>query len=217
MENLTAYRRRDGIITGLMFLMSFTMMVVWLPLLRSVLDGDTYQWGTTFFGYTIGGAGITASLIFLVLQLAFYAVLFWSIFRARNRFVAYAMTAAWWIMVFGNLLFDIIVEGDTMFHGDTLNVHISLSMIVIPLSVIAAVLIMLWIRRDVRSNDLAISWSRRNTMLAWIILGPLPIQALLLRIGEPHATTDEIGVLISILQCLLIPLIFFPYGKVQTT
>jgi len=216
MENLTAYRRRDGIITGLMFLMAFSFLIVWLPLLRALLDGDTYQWGTTYFGTMISGAGITASLMFLVVQLAFYAVLFWSIFRAKKRMVAYLLTIVWWIHFFGNLLFDIIVNGDTMFHGDTLNVHISISMIVVPLSILAAILILLWIRRDLKSNDIEIQWSRKNKMLALLILGPLPLQAILLRVGEPHATTDEIGVLITILQCLLLPLIFFPY-KSKTT
>ena len=216
MDNLTAYRRRDGIITGLMFLIAFSFLIVWLPLLRSLLDGDTYQWGTSYFGTMISGAGITASLMFLVVQLAFYAVLFWSIFRAKKRMVAYLLTIVWWIHFFGNLLFDIILNGDTMFHGDTLNVHISISMIVVPLSILAAVLIVLWIRRDLKSHDIEIQWSRKNKMLALLILGPLPLQAILLRIGEPHATTDEIGVIITILQCLLLPLIFFPY-KSKTT
>ncbi len=216
MDKLTAYRRRDGLITGLMFLMAFTFLIVWLPLLRSILDGDTYQWGTTWFGIQISGAGITSSLFFLVIQLAFYVALFWSIFRAKNRMIAYLLSIVWWVHVFGNLLYEIAVEGDTMFHGDTLNVHVSLSMIVIPLSIVSAILIGLWIRRDMNSSGTVINWSRRNTLLALLILGPLPIQAILLRVGEPHATTDEIGVLITILQCLLLPFIFFPYAPKPT-
>ena len=94
-----------------------------------------------------------------------------------------------------------------------MNVHVSLSMIIIPLSLIAALLIGLWIRKDMGAPDITINWSRRNTILALVILGPLPIQAILLGTGEPHATTDEIGVVISILQCLLLPLIFFPYPE----
>jgi hypothetical protein len=199
-----------------MFLMAFSFLIVWLPLLRSLLDGDTYQWGTSYFGTMISGAGVTASLMFLVVQLVFYVGLFWSIFRAQKRMIAYLLTIVWWIHFFGNLLFDIIVNGDTMFHGDTLNVHISISMIVIPLSILAAVLIVLWIRRDLKSHDIEIQWSRKNKMLALLILGPLPLQAILLRIGEPHATTDEIGVIITILQCLLLPLIFFPYKSKKT-
>ena len=213
MTNLTAYRRRDGITTGLMFLIAITFLVVWLPLLRSVLDGETYQWGVNYFGVMIHGAGITTSLLFLVAQLMFYVALFWAMFRAKNRTLAYVLAGVWWVHVFGNLLFEIAREGDTMFHGETMNVHVSLSMIVIPLSLLAAVLIGLWIRKDMHSANIVINWSRRNTILALVILGPLPIQAILLGIGEPHATTDEIGVVISILQCLLLPLIFFPYPQ----
>lgn len=213
MQSHTAYRNRNGLITALLFIIAFTFLIVWLPLLRSVLDGDTYEWGLDYFGTFISGAGITLSLIFLLIQLVFYVVLFWSVFRVKNRIVAYVLVVLWWIHIFGNLLREIIVEGDTMFHGETLNVHVSLSMLVIPLSVITGLIIALWMRKDMRSADMSIPWSRRNTNMALIILGPLPIQAVLLYFGEPHATTDEIGVLITILQCMLIPLIFFPYGE----
>ena len=105
MTNLTAYRRRDGITTGLMFLISVTFLVVWLPLVRSVLDGETYQWGVNYFGTMIHGAGITSSLLFLVAQLAFYAMLFWAMFRSKNRTLAYVLAGLWWVHVFGNQLF----------------------------------------------------------------------------------------------------------------
>jgi hypothetical protein len=62
-----------------------------------------------------------------------------------------------------------------------------------------------------RAGNEAIVWSRRNTILALIILGPLPIQAILLATGEPHGLTDKIGVLISIAQCFVIPFIVRPY------
>jgi len=213
MQSHTAYRKRNGFITALMFIISFTFLIVWLPLVRSILDGDTYEWGLNYFGTNISGAGITTSLLFLVLQLAFYLAIFWSVFRIKNRLVAYVLVALWWIHIFGNLLREIIVEGDTMFHGETLNVHVSLSMLIVPLSALTALLIAIWIRKDMRSVNVTIPWSRRNTITVWIILGPLPLQAILLYFGEPHATTDEIGVFITIIQCLLIPLIFFPYGK----
>jgi len=213
MQSHTAYRSRTGLVTALLFIIAFTFLIVWLPLVRSILDGDTYEWGLNYFGTFISGAGITFSLLFLVIQLFFYVAIFWSVFRAKNRIIAYGLVVLWWIHIFGNLLREIVVEGDTMFHGDTLNVHVSLSMLVIPLSAITALIIALWIRKDIRSTDTSIPWSRRNTTMALIILGPLPIQAILLYFGEPHATTDEIGVLITILQCMMVPLIFFPYGK----
>jgi hypothetical protein len=139
-----------------------------------------------------------------------------SFYWFRNRTVHYVLLGLWWIHVFGNLLFDIAAYGDTEFHGDTLNVHLSLSMIVIPLGVIALALLVLAIRKDFKSDLSAIPWSRRNRRLALLVFGPLPIQAILLATGEPHGATDQIGVLISIAQCFLIPFVVRPYGRDET-
>ena len=97
-----------------------------------------------------------------------------------------------------------------MFHGDTLNVHISITWIVVPLATLALFMIFLVIREDLAAGGQTISWNMRNRNLMFLILGPLPIQAVLFAIGEPHALTDEIGVIISILQCLLIPIFLRP-------
>ncbi|RMZ51737.1 hypothetical protein EB822_02080 [Flavobacteriaceae bacterium PRS1] len=115
-----------------------------------------------------------------------------------------------WIHNFGNLLFDIIKNGDTEFHGDTLNVHISISMIVIPLSIIALIWIIAVIRKDKKVAEVNIPWNKSNTRKALIILAPLPIQAILYTTGEAHGLTDEISVIITIIQSFLIAIVFFP-------
>lgn len=123
------------------------------------------------------------------------------------------MLAWFWIHNFGNLLFDIIKNGDTEFHGDTLNVHISISMIVIPLSIIAFIWIIAVIIKDKNLPEVNIPWSKSNTKKALIILAPLPIQAILFATGEADGLTDEISVIITIIQSFLIAIIFFPTKK----
>jgi len=46
-----------------------------------------------------------------------------------------------------------------------------------------------------------------------IILAPLPIQAILFATGEADGLTDEISVIITIIQSFLIAIIFFPTKK----
>ena len=58
-----------------------------------------------------------------------------------------------------------------------------------------------------------VNWNPSNSKAAWIILAPLPIQILLLATGEPHGLSDEIGVILTIIQAILIPSIFLPKGK----
>lgn len=210
MKNLIAYRSSTKLTSILTFIMSLTFMIVWLPFLRAIFDGSSYQWGTVYYGLSIHGAGVNADFIFVVIQLLFYTALFFSIYWVRNRVWFYGLLIIWYFNVFGNFISEIIMNGDTMFHGDTLNVHISLTWIIIPLSLLALTLVYFVIRADRRAEEQYILWSKKNRVLLYIILGPLPVQAVLFAIGEPHGITDQIGVIMSIIQSFAIPEILRP-------
>jgi|GEM_PF-902108 len=213
MESFVAHRSASRLSTWLTLIISLTFLMVWLPLLRSVFDGSSYQWGMNYFGFQLHGAGITPSYLFLIVQLVFYVALFVSMYRVQNRKVYYVLLLLWFVHVFGNLLADIAINGDTTFEGDTLGVSISLFWIVLPLSALALLLIFLAIRADRRASPQSIPWGAKNRKMLWLILGPLPIQAILLASGEPHGLTDQIGVILTIVQCFLLPLVVRPYGS----
>ena len=185
-------------------------MLTWLPFVRSIFDGGTYEWGITMFGHMFHGAGITWDFLFLVGMIIFYAALMFSMYWVKNRTYFYGLSGIWFILTMGNFLLDILMNGDTRFNGDTLGVSVSLSAIVIPLSVIALGIIIFMIKTDLRSEEVEIQWNKKNKRNTFLIFGFLPIQAVLLMIGEPHALTDEIGVLISIAQCFVLPMIYRP-------
>ncbi|MFZ1808329.1 MAG: ubiquinol cytochrome C oxidoreductase, partial [Cyclobacteriaceae bacterium] len=170
----------------------------------------SYQWGTNYFGFLIYGAGVNLDFIYVVAQLLFYSALMVSMYWVRNRTIYHTLLGVWFINFFGNLIADIVINGDTMFNGDTLNVHISITWIVLPLSFLALILIFLVIRADKNADEQLTSWTVKNRTLLIMILGPLPIQAILFAAGEPHGITDQIGVIISIIQCFLIPIILRP-------
>jgi hypothetical protein len=117
----------------------------------------------------------------------------------KNRQFYGALLGIWWVNVFGNLIFDIIKNGDAMFHGDTLNVHVSLTTIILPLAAAAMLLIIQVLRTE--KESVTISWTKKNSTLLNIFLGMLPILFFLLFSGEPHGITDQIGVIIAIAQC----------------
>lgn len=210
MKNLIAYRTPNIWTNILSLFISITFMIVWLPFVRSIFDGTSYVWGTQYFGFTITGAGLTPSFIFIIAQLALYAAIIIGLYRMRNRILYGILLCIWWINVFGNLIFDILKNGDSMFHGDTLNVHISITSIIVPLAVIALFLIIQVLRT--RSESISITWTKKNSLLLNVFLAMLPLLFILLYSGEPHGITDQIGVLIAIAQCFYIPLIFRPYG-----
>jgi hypothetical protein len=212
MDTFIAYRKPGKLANLLTPLLSFTFLIVWLPFLRSIFDGRSYEWGLTYFGHQIYGAGITPSFAFLVIQLVFYAALMIAMYRVRNRLLYHILLILWFVNIFVNILFDIAINGDTIFQGDTLGIKISLTWVIIPLSVLALMLIFLEIRADRQAPLQRIPWANKNRNWFWIVAGLLPLQAILLASGEPHGLTDQIGVLITIMQCFLIPLILKPYS-----
>lgn len=193
-----------------MFFVALTFLIVWLPLIRCLFDGKSYSWGQKYFGIQLYSEGLSTDYLWLVLFFAFYILLFSSFYWIRRRLIFYSALLAWWMHSFGSLLFDIIKNGDTEFHGDTLNVHVSLTAVVVPLSIVLMALLGWVINKDRKMPEGNMKWGRRNRMWAILLLAPLVIQAILLATGEPHGTTDEIGVIMAIAQALLFPMIFIP-------
>jgi hypothetical protein len=61
-----------------------------------------------------------------------------------------------------------------------------------------------------RQTREASAWNRANTILLAIAIGLLPVQFALLRFGEPHGTTDQIGVLLTIARWVILNMAFAP-------
>ncbi len=205
-----AVRKNNTLVNALLIFCGFTFMLVWLPVLRCLFDGSSYRWGQGYFGISLASEGLQPDYLVLLLFLGLYLALFYAAYWVANRSIFYMLLLWWWLHVFGSLIFEIIRSGDTMFHGDTLNVHISLKSIVYPLAIVALVLMVLVIMKDRKQEDHAIPWSRSNRIKAGILLIPILLQAFLFSMGEPHGITDQIGVVIAIFQAVLFPVIFFP-------
>ena len=135
-KTLIAVRANNRLFNFLMIFSGLTFMLVWLPLLRCLFDGKTYSWGMEYFGLNLRSSGIEADYFALIPFFVLFALFFYSFYCIKNRTIFYILLFLWWMHNFGNLLFGIIKNGDTMFHGDTLDVHISISAIIIPLSIL---------------------------------------------------------------------------------
>lgn len=212
LQPIIAVRPVQWRFTLLQFFVGFSFIIVWLPLLRCLMDGSSYSWGMKYFGISFFSTGITEDYFLLPLFLLGYTALFWSFYYAKKRGVFYAMLVLWWVHFFGNFLYEILTEGDTEFHGDTLNIHISLSTIIIPIAVLAALLIVSAITWDLKQNATALAWNQRNKRGLYLILAMLAVQWILFAFGEPHGLTDQVGVVIAIVQSFAIPLVFRPYS-----
>ena len=213
MPAITALRSNHWLFNITLLFSGFTFMLVWLPLLRCLMDGTSYRWGQMYFNWPLASEGLQVDYLFLVISLALYAALFYTSYWYKRRVVFYLLLIWWWVHVFGNLIYQIQIQGDTMFHGDTLDVHVSLKSIVYPLALLGAILVLAVIHKDQKLPTVQISWDKTNKVRAVVILAPLVLQVFLFSLGPPHGTSDQIGVVIAIMQSFLIPTIFWPARK----
>lgn len=185
-----------------LYIVAFTFIIAWLPLVRSILDGPSYEWGTAFFGYGFSGAGISGDFWFLVAQgLLAFAILYLG-FRTPGA-ASYLLLTPWLALNAGSYVHGYLANPEAlMFHGDTLGVHVNIGLFAVALyggalvaAAAAAVLEMGGGRKPAR-----FAWTRANTIALLAALALLPVQFLLLRYASGREFADQAGVILTMAQ-----------------
>ena len=213
--------RPDRLLKAILIWTMITMIIVWLPLIRGLMDGDSYEWGNSFWGIQVGGQGVHGQYWLLLLQAIIgIAVLYFGWRGARQPF--HWLLLLWHIPLGAQAIYDAISSPeDYRFRGDTLGVDVSLAWVGPLFFGGFALLSVLWVIRDLRRerDRTAPEWKRANYVLLLIAVSLLPIQFLLLRFGEQHGPGDQAGVILTMCQWVLINLGLFPWlrSKVSET
>jgi hypothetical protein len=206
--------RPDRLLRAILIWTAVTLIIVWLPFVRGLMDGDSYQWGNEFFGKQFGGRGVHGDYWLLVIEAAFGIILLYLGWRgARPPF--HWLLLFWQILMAAQACYNSFTSPeDYRFKGDTLGVDVSLAWVGPVLFGGFALLSILWVLRDLRTQPDKVmpKWNRANSVLLWIVLGLLPIQFVLLRFGEQHGTRDQLGVLLTMTQWILISCALFPWS-----
>lgn len=187
----------------LLILTSLTFATSWLPFIRGIADGESYQWGTNFFGKVFYGKGIGGDFYYVALNVFICLLLLYSFYWIKNRIVFYTLLVVWYGSMIGNSFYEVFLGDGYMFHGDTLNVHLDLSFIIIPFMIVMGALVVKVILED-RKYSFITKGTKKNKFWAILLLTPIPIQVVLFAMGEPHGITDKIGVIIALLQVALV-------------
>jgi hypothetical protein len=205
----------DRLLKAILIWTMLTLIIVWLPLVRGLMDGNNYQWANSFWGMQLGGSGIHGDYWILLAQAVVgIAVLYLGWRGARQPF--HWLLLLWLIPLAVQSCYDsYTAPEDYRFRGDTLGVDVSLAWVGPVLYGGFALLAILWVIRDLRSERLKVSpdWSRLNRVLLLIAVVLLPIQFVLLRFGEQHGPRDQVGVILTMLQWVLINLSFVPWSS----
>ena len=132
----------------------------------------------------------------------------------KNRKVFYSLLVLWYGSMIGNSFFEVFAGDGYMFHGDTLNVHLDLSFIIIPFMIVLGALVVKVILEDLNHSFVA-KGTKKNKFWAILLLAPIPVQIVLFYMGESHGITDKIGVIIALLQVALAWTAFKGYNIIE--
>ena len=191
------------LLKGLLLWTALTTMVFWLPFVRGLFDGESYQWG----GFGFSGRGTDGDYWFVAVASILAIALQYLAWRGP-RAAFYVLFGGWHLyLAFTTASAAISDPASLRFQGDTLGVDVSFAVAAPVFMGFAASLVLFWIVRDARSatpRPSLTAWSARNTRWVLALAALLPMQLVLLRVGEPHGTTDQIGVLITIAQWFLL-------------
>ena len=190
---------------------SFKTLIPWLVFFRLTLEGDSYRWGNQYFNWTFYSSGFErADFLLIYVLLAIGIFLLWQMRQYRFTVAGPALTVFLGVLA-ADAMFQFLRGVPIIFQGDTLGVNVDISIPFYGLQVVMFLAAIAWWMSVVglRSAPPAPVAGLRKRLVQ-ICLVFIPVQILLLVVGEPHGLTDQIGVIGTLLQWTLLAYAFYP-------
>ncbi len=178
----------------------------WLPLVRGVMDGPSYQWGTSWFGLQFAGRGIDGDFPYLIARALLGIALIYFAWHRPTLFTRRAL-ALWTAVTAADITFAAIQNpAGFRFQGDTLGIDVSLTWAAPILSVAFAAIAIRWASRSVPPLPVFVLFDvdRAATRRFGIAVALLPAQWTLLHSGKGMDWHDMVGVVLTIAQWWLL-------------
>jgi len=213
MNETTLNRRWDQrLFTVLWIYVAFRTILPWLVFFRLTFEGDSYSWGSAYFGRMFHSSGLSRPDFLVIYALLAVSLSLLALLRRHNFRVGGAMLLLYLGFFAANALYQLRVGEPLIFQGDTLGVTVDVTKVFFALNfgMLALGLAWWWGRRDVAQGAGPQSMTSSKQLLVKACIAFLPLQLVLLIFGEPHALTDEIGVIGTILQWVLLAYALYP-------
>ena len=192
--------------------LAFRTLLPWLVFFRLTFEGDSYSWGSEYFGRMFHSSGLSRPDFLIVYGLlAASLVLIWFLRQQRFRIGARALVI--YLGVFAaNALYQSLAGKPVIFNGDTLGVRVNVGIALLVFNVGMFLLALAWWRgvRDVPQGPGPRALTPVRRWIIGLCVAVVPVQLALLMTGEPHGTTDEIGVIVTLCQWALLAYALYP-------
>lgn len=184
---------------------TLTMTTAWLPLVRGLIDGPSYQWATTLFAWQLGGRGTSGDFWYPLVRSAVGIALLWAAWRLPTL-LARRLIALYAVLTAADITWAAVANPDGFrFQGDTLGIDVSLTWVAPVLAAVFALIAIRWAIASAPKGAARISGlssgGRRRIVVA---LALLPVQWALLHAAEGMDWRDMVGVVLTIAQWWLL-------------
>ncbi|MGI9261149.1 MAG: hypothetical protein ACR2QR_03885 [Woeseiaceae bacterium] len=191
--------------------MAFKTLIPWLVFFRLTLEGDSYRWGTQFFGRGFYSSGFArADFLLIYGLLAAGLVILWTM-RQRRFSIAGPLLFLFLGIMAADAAYQFIRGVPIIFQGDTLGINLDISIPFYGLQFLMFVVAAAWWYgvRNMHPDRPARPAGHRRVIVFVCVLY-IPLQIALLMLGEPHGLTDVIGVIGTLIQWGLLAYAWYP-------
>ena len=191
---------------ALIFLITLSAIIVWLPFSRSWMDGDSYVWGLPILGLDLSGRGLGGAYWVLPPLVVLAGVSLWAGWRGSRRIFG-VLSGLWFMIWFVSVVVMRITDGPIMFYGDTLDVAYDISAMAMAISGTGLMASFVMIRAP-ELDATGLQWAPLNTTFGIFLAALYAVVWGLLVNGEPNGQSDQYGVLALLAMPLLVNLAF---------
>jgi len=191
---------------ALIFLITLSAIIVWLPFSRSWMDGDSYVWGLPILGLDLSGRGLGGAYWVLPPLVALAGVSLWAGWRGSRRIFG-VLSGLWFMIWFVSVVVMRITDGPIMFYGDTLDVAYDISAMAMAITGTGLMASFVMIRAP-ELDATGLQWAPLNTTFGIFLAALYAVVWGLLVNGEPNGQSDQYGVLALLAMPVLVNLAF---------